>query len=89
MQTSADIPAISAAFGRAFIHEKEGFDWWMVEDEYGRDPALRYRHSSLLAFARTLLSKRIEDGEHPNVIELFDQLAERMTQLIADGYAER
>jgi hypothetical protein len=40
-------------------------------------------------FREPLLSKRLEDGEHPNVIELFDQLAERLTQLIADGYAER
>ena len=88
-ESTYTLQALGLAFGRAFIHENKGFDWWMVEDEYGRDPALRYRHSSLLAFPRTMLSKRIEDGEHPNVIELFDQLAERMTQLIAEGYAER
>jgi Domain of unknown function (DUF3806) len=88
-ESTYTLQALGLAFGRVFIHEYEGFDWWMVEDEYGRDPALRYRHSSLLAFPRTMLSKRIEDGEHPNVIELFDQLADRMTQLISQGYAQR
>jgi hypothetical protein len=88
-ESTYTLQALGLAFGRVFIHDNEGFDWWMVEDEYGRDPALRYRHSSLLAFPRTMLSKRIEDGEHPNVTELFDQLADRMTQLISEGYAER
>jgi hypothetical protein len=85
-ESTYTLQALGLAFGRAFIHENKGFDGWRVEDEYGRDPTLRYRHSSLLAFPRTMLSKRIEDGEYPNVIELFDQLADRMTQLIADGY---
>jgi hypothetical protein len=58
----------------------------MVEDEYGRDPAIRYRDSSLLAYPRTMLSKRVEDGEPVNVVELFDQLTDRLSQLIADGY---
>jgi hypothetical protein len=88
-ESTYTLQALGLAFGDVFIHENEGFDWWMVEDEYGRDPALRYQHSSLLAFPRTMLSKRIEDGEHPNVIDLFEQLTDRMTQLIADGYAER
>jgi hypothetical protein len=36
------LQALGLAFGRAFIHENADFDWWMVEDEYGRDPAIRY-----------------------------------------------
>jgi Domain of unknown function (DUF3806) len=46
------LQALGLAFGRAFIHENANFDWWMVEDEYGRDPAIRYKRSSLLAFPR-------------------------------------
>lgn len=49
----------------------------MVEDEYGRDPAIRYKRSSLLAFPRTMLSKRVEDGESVNVVELYDGLTRR------------
>jgi uncharacterized protein YggT (Ycf19 family) len=36
----------------------------------------------------TMLSKRIEDGEAVNVRELFDQLTERLTELIRQGYAD-
>lgn len=37
------LQALGLVFGRAFIHENENFDWWIVEDEYGRDPATRYK----------------------------------------------
>ena len=58
----------------------------MVEDEYGRDPAIRYKESSLLAFPRTMLSKRVEDGELPDVEELFDGLARRLEELVDKGW---
>jgi Domain of unknown function (DUF3806) len=88
-ESTYTLQALGLAFGRAFIHVNEGYDWWMVEDEYGRDPAIRYRESSLLAYPRTMLSKRIEDGESVNVTELFDQLRDRLAQLIADGFDGR
>lgn len=34
-----------------------------LTDEYGTDPTLRYRETSLHINALTMLSKRIEDGE--------------------------
>jgi hypothetical protein len=80
------LQALGLAFGRAFIHENTDYDWWMVEDEYGRDPAIRYKRSSLLAFPRTMLSKRVEDGELLNVVELYDGLTRRLTELIEDGW---
>ena len=54
----------------------------MVEDEFGRNPAIRYKNSSLLAYPRTMLSKRIEDGESVNVAELFDGLCRRLEELV-------
>jgi uncharacterized protein DUF3806 len=80
------LQALGLAFGRTFIHENENFDWWMVEDEYGRDPAIRYKRTSLLAFPRTMLSKRIEDGELPDAVELFDSLTRRLEELAEDGW---
>ena len=80
------LQALGLAFGRAFVHENRDYDWWMVEDEYGRDPAIRYKRSSLLAFPRTMLSKRVEDGESVNVVELYDGLTRRLTELIEDGW---
>jgi uncharacterized protein DUF3806 len=80
------LQALGLAFGRVFIHENADYDWWMVEDEYGRDPAIRYKRSSLLAFPRTMLSKRVEDGESVNVVDLYDGLTGRLTELIEDGW---
>jgi hypothetical protein len=88
-ESTYTLQALGLAFGRAFVHENESFDWWIVQDGQGRDPVLRYQESSLLAFPKTMLSKRIQEGEPIDVIALFDQLAERLSQLIADGFGVR
>ena len=79
------LQALGLAFGRAFLNEFPDYDWWMVEDEYGRDPAIRYKETSLLVFPMTMISKRVEDGEELNVIELFDGLAKQLAELIDEG----
>jgi hypothetical protein len=88
-ESTYTLQALGLAFGRAFVHENKAFDWWIVHDGHGRDPVLRYRDSSLLAFPKTMLSKRIRDGEPLDVVGLFDQLAEQLSQLIAQGYGGR
>ena len=79
------LQALGLAFGRAFLNEFPDYDWWMVEDEYGRDPAIRYKETSLLVFPMTMISKRIEDGEPFEVSELFDGLAKQLAELIEEG----
>lgn len=81
------LQALGIAFGKVFLNDNPGYDWWMFEDEYGRDPAIRYERSSLLAYPRTMLSKRIEDGEKVDVLDLYDGLRTRLAQLIEDGYS--
>ena len=53
--------------------------WVMVTDEFGTDPTLRYKNSSLNVSALTMVSKRVERGEKPNLSELLrvtrDQIA--------------
>lgn len=44
------LQSLGMALGKVFIEQHSGFDWWMVEDEYGRDPAIRFGQTSLLAF---------------------------------------
>ena len=80
------LQALGLAFGNVFIEENADYDWWMVEDEFGRDPAIRYKQSTLLAYPRTIISKRIEDGETVNVTELFDGLCHRMEELVEKGW---
>ena len=50
------LQALGLAFGKVFVGNNEGYDWWMVEDEYGRDPCIRYTQTTLMAFPQTMLS---------------------------------
>lgn len=82
-----DLQSLGLVLGQVFLHAHSGFDWWMVEDEYGRDPALRYKETSLLLFPLTMLSKRIEDGEELDLVELFHGLSERVSEIIDQHYS--
>jgi len=62
--------ALGMAFGRVLKNELN-LEWVMVEDEYGRDPALRYPRSETLLFPLTMISKRIEKRQRPDVTRLF------------------
>ena len=75
------LQCLGLAFGKVFVEETTGFDWWMVEDEFGRDPAIRFGQTSLLAFPQTMILKRIESGESVDLESLFDQFSERMHEL--------
>jgi hypothetical protein len=56
--------------------EKLGLTWVMVEDEYGRDPAVMVPKTTILAFPLTAISKRVEKGEKVDVRHLFDGFCE-------------
>ncbi len=75
------LQALGIAFGKVFVNHNEDFDWWMVEDEYGRDPAVRFQMTSLLVFPQTMISKRIEDGEPVDVVELYEGLLAKLDTL--------
>lgn len=81
------LQSLGVAFGKVFVNDNPGYDWWMVEDSYGSDPAIRYKRSTLLAYPRTMISKRVEDGELVDVRELYDGLRKRLSQMIEEGYA--
>lgn len=85
-EATYSLQSLGVVFGKVFIHATAHYDWWMVEDEYGRDPAIRYKDTTLLAFPQTMISKRIEDGETIDVRELFDDLRERLDQIRTENY---
>ena len=86
-EATYSLQALGMAFGRIFVANTPHYDWWMVEDEYGRDPALRYEQTTLLAFPQTMISKRVEDGEDIDVRELFDGLRERLEAIRAGDFS--
>jgi hypothetical protein len=79
------LQALGIAFGMVFVGLNKDFDWWMVEDEYGRDPGLRYLETSLILFPQTMLSKRIEDGETFSVPAFYDDLVAQVAAILDGG----
>lgn len=82
-EATYSLQSLGIALGMVFLTSVEHYDWWMVEDEYGRESALRYKDTALLAFAQTMISKRVEDGEAVDVQALFDGLRGRLEELQA------
>jgi hypothetical protein len=83
-EATAVLQALGIAFGKIFVDHNAGYDWWMVEDEYGRDAAIRWGETSLLVFAETMISKRVEDGEEVDVAELYEGLKSELERIIAE-----
>lgn len=78
--------ALGIVFGQVYVNDVAGYDWWMVEDEYGRDVSLRYKETSLLIFPQTMLSNRIEDDETFRVNELYHDLVSDMEKIRLEHY---
>jgi len=62
---------LGVAFARVMATNEEGMDWWVVVDDYGRDLVIRYRQTSLQLDAMHMISKRMADGMHVDVRELY------------------
>jgi hypothetical protein len=63
-----------------------GFHWIIVQDQNGRDPAIRYKQTSLILFPLTMISKRIERGEIVDIFALYNGIAVQTKKLIQEGY---
>ena len=57
----------------------------MVEDEYGRDPAVRLPNTSIVLYPLTMISKRIEEDANVDVFELFNGVAAHVEDMQRQG----
>lgn len=87
-EATYSLQALGIAFGKVFLENTPDYDWWMVEDEYGRDPAIRFKNTTLLSFPQTMISKRVEDGEAVDVAELYRNLRERLEEVRLQNYSD-
>jgi hypothetical protein len=86
-EATYSLQALGIAFGKVFITNNDDYDWWMVEDEYGRDPAVRYRETTLLIFPQTMISKRVEDGETIHIQNFYENLQNDIEKIRNENYA--
>ena len=87
VENTQELQSLGIVFGKVFVNETPDYDWWVVEDEYGKDACVRYKETTLLIFPQTMLSKRIEDGEHVDVVELFTGLREDLERIKNENYS--
>ena len=66
-----ELQSLGIVLGDVFASQ-HGLRWVMVEDEYGRDPALRFQNTSNLVFPLTMISKRIEDGKEVDLQAIYE-----------------
>ena len=79
-----ELQCLGIVLGDAFVLDM-GMEWVMVEDKYGRDPALRLPGTSILTFPLTMISKRIERGESVDVFDLYNGVAANMEKMKEAG----
>lgn len=69
-----ELQSMGVVLGDAFVLDM-GFHWVVVEDEYGRDFALKYKDTSIIIFPLTMISKRVERGETVDIFDLYNGVA--------------
>jgi|ERR1700722_12659774 len=75
-----ELQSLGVAFGDVLARELP-LRWVMVTDEYGTDPTLRFKGTTLQINALTMISKRIEKDEKVNLSELLRTTREHLTRL--------
>src|SRR5258708_15100178 len=56
---TVELQCMGIIFGDALVVEL-GMEWIMVEDQYGRDPAVQLPGTSIIVYPLTMISKRVE-----------------------------
>ena len=75
-----ELQCLGIILGDAFVQDM-GMEWVMVEDEYGRDPAVRLPNTTILLYPMTMISKRVERGENVDVFDLYNGTASQVEAL--------
>jgi hypothetical protein len=79
-----ELQSLGVAYGDVLASELP-LRWVMVSDEYGTDPTLRFKSTTVQINALTMISKRIEKGEATDLQELLRVTREQLTRLPGGG----
>jgi hypothetical protein len=73
-----ELQSLGVVFGDVLTNELP-LRWVMVMDEFGTDPTLRFKNTTLQVNALTMISKRVEQGERVNVSNLLRSTREHIS----------
>jgi hypothetical protein len=74
-----ELQSLGVAFGDVLASELP-LRWVMITDEYGTDPTLRFKNTSININALTMISKRVERDEPVNVVRLLGKNREALSE---------
>lgn len=72
-----ELQSLGVAFGDVLASELS-LRWVMITDEYGTDPTLRFKNTSININALTMISKRIEKDQRVDVVSLLQRNREAL-----------
>lgn len=75
------LQSLGVALGRVMARTIPGLDWWIITDQYGTDPCLRFMKTTLQVNPLTMISKRIERGDVVDVRDLYDKTVTHVSKL--------
>lgn len=79
-----ELQSLGVAFGDVMASELP-LKWVMVTDEYGTDPTLRFKNTTLQINALTMISKRVERGESVDLDHLLQATREYLRRFSKTG----
>jgi len=82
------LQSLGITLGDALVQEL-GMRWVAVEDEQGRNSAIEFPGTTVVAFPLTMISKRIERGEDVDVLELFKSICSKIREVVPVADAKR
>jgi hypothetical protein len=74
-----ELQCLGVVFGDVLASELP-LRWVMITDEYGTDPTLRYKGTSININALTMISKRVENNEPVDLYRLLGQNREALSE---------
>ena len=79
-----ELQSLGVAFGDVMASEFP-LKWAMVTDEYGTDPTLRFKNTTLQINALTMISQRVERGESVDLDYLLQATGEYLRRFSKTG----
>jgi hypothetical protein len=72
-----ELQCLGASLGQVFVAETP-LKWVVFEDEFGRDLALQHPKTSWIVFPMTMISKRVEDGEDIDIVQIYQAITDQI-----------
>lgn len=73
------LQSLGVVFGDVLASELP-LRWVMITDQYGTDPTLRFKNTSINVNVLTMISKRVERNEQVDVLSLLQQNREALSE---------